>query len=106
MPLVKFIEPEGRELVIEAEKGTSLMEAAVENDVEGIIAECGGTCVCGTCHVYVDSQWLEKVGEPDVMETGLLSFVEGATSGSRLSCQIVLSDDLDGLIVHLPESQD
>ncbi len=84
--------------IADAEEGTSLMEAAREAGVEGIIAECGGACSCATCHVYVDEQWMEKVGQPDDVEEDMLDMVEEIRRpNSRLSCQIKLSAALDGL---------
>ena len=73
--------------------------------MEGILGECGGCCSCATCHCYVDDAWLEKVGMPDDMEKDMLDSVVDPQSSSRLSCQIQMSDDLDGLVVRLPESQ-
>lgn len=81
------------------------MEGAVENDVPGIVAECGGSCSCATCHVYVDPQWLGHLGPPSTHETDMLGCVEDQRENSRLSCQIQVSDELDGLVVRLPEFQ-
>ncbi len=83
----------------------TVMEAAVKNSVPGIEAECGGACSCATCHVYVDDEWREKTGQPDEMEEDMLDFAFDVRDSSRLSCQIKVSDELDGLVVHVPEKQ-
>ncbi len=105
MPKVTYIEPDGTVREVEAPAGTTVMEAAVDNDVEGIVAECGGACSCATCHVYVDEQWLEKLPPPDAQEDGMLDCVLDRQPNSRLSCQIELGEQLDGLLVRVPESQ-
>ncbi|MEM9170085.1 MAG: 2Fe-2S iron-sulfur cluster-binding protein [Pseudomonadota bacterium] len=105
MPKVTYIEHNGAEHVIEGEVGSSVMEVAVRNLVPGIDADCGGACACATCHVYVDAAWQEKVGKPESMEESMLDFASAPQENSRLSCQITLSDALDGLIVRLPEFQ-
>jgi 2Fe-2S ferredoxin len=81
------------------------MEGAVKNNIPGIDADCGGACACATCHVYVDEAWLSKTGSRTTMEESMLDFAEGVADNSRLSCQIKVSDDLDGLRVTMPESQ-
>ena len=85
--------------------GQSLMEAAVHENLQGIAADCGGLMTCATCHVYVDEAWLAKTGDKSAMEESMLDFAENVEGNSRLSCQIKVSDDLDGLVVRLPESQ-
>lgn len=105
MTRVKYIQPDGTVREVDAEPGTTLMEAAVDNNVEGIIAECGGACSCATCHVYVDAEWLERLSPPDAQEDGMLDCVIERRANSRLSCQIQLSDDLDGITVKVPEEQ-
>jgi 2Fe-2S ferredoxin len=105
MPRVTYIEPDGTPREIEAANGTTVMETAVDNNVDGIVAECGGACSCATCHVYVDESWLEKLRPPDAQEDGMLDCVLDRRPNSRLSCQIELSDALDGLLVRVPESQ-
>jgi 2Fe-2S ferredoxin len=105
MAKVTYLEPDGTERQVEAAEGTTVMEAAVDNDVEGIVAECGGACSCATCHVYVDPQWLPKLPAPDAQEDGMLDCVLDRRENSRLSCQIVIVQDLDGLVVRVPESQ-
>ena len=105
MPKITFIQPDGSEQVVEAEAGVTLMESAKMNDVPGIEAECGGACACATCHVYVDDAWREKTGKPSQMEEDMLDFAFDVRPSSRLSCQIKVSEDLDGLIVTVPEKQ-
>ena len=83
----------------------SLMEVAIQNGVPGIDADCGGACACATCHVYIDSNWIDKTGTAEQMEQDMLDFAFDVTDQSRLSCQIKVSDDLDGLVVNLPEKQ-
>lgn len=105
MPQVKFVGVDGKEFVVTSAAGATVMEAAVKNMVPGIEAECGGACACATCHVYVDEAWSEKTGEPSPMEEDMLDFAFDVRPNSRLSCQIKLTDALDGLVVHLPERQ-
>lgn len=105
MPSISFVEPDGTVHLVEAAVGASLMEAARLRGIPGIIAECGGACACATCHVYVDDVWLPKTGEKSAMEESMLDFAENVEPNSRLSCQIKVSDALDGLVVRLPESQ-
>jgi 2Fe-2S ferredoxin len=90
---------------VEADIGLSVMEVAKRNDVDGIDADCGGNCACATCHVYVDEAWVGRVGPPGAGEEGLLECVLEPKSTSRLSCQITLSAELDGLLLSLPERQ-
>lgn len=105
MPKVTCINHDGTSIEFNAGNGQSLMSAAVDNLVEGIVAECGGSCSCSTCHVFVDSAWVDKVGAPGAIEKELLEGKDDKAANSRLSCQIEMNDDLDGLIVRLPESQ-
>lgn len=105
MPKITYIEHNGKAHVVEAETGVSVMETAVKNMVPGIDADCGGACACATCHVYVDAAWLEKVGKPEAMEESMLDFAHEPKENSRLSCQITVTRDLDGLVVRLPEFQ-
>jgi 2Fe-2S ferredoxin len=102
---VRFIQPDGSVSEVEAVSGDSIMETAIDNDIDGIIAECGGACSCATCHVYVDEAWLDKIPPPDALEDGMLDCVLDRHPNSRLSCQIRLTDDLDGITVRIPESQ-
>ena len=105
MAKITYIEHDGTEHTIDVKPGLSVMEGAVKNNVPGIDADCGGACACATCHVYVDEAWLAKTGERTAMEESMLDFAEGVADNSRLSCQIKVSDDLDGLVVRMPESQ-
>jgi 2Fe-2S ferredoxin len=105
MAKVTYIEHSGAEHTIDVKAGLSVMEGAVKNNIPGIDADCGGACACATCHVYVDEAWREKTGAPTAMEESMLDFAEGVEPNSRLSCQIKVTDGLDGLIVRLPESQ-
>lgn len=105
MVKVTYIEPDGTSRVVEADTGASVMETAVDNDIEGIVAECGGGCSCATCHVYVDEAWLGKLPPPEPQEDGMLDCVLDRHGNSRLSCQIELTDELDGLVVSVPEEQ-
>jgi ferredoxin, 2Fe-2S len=105
MPKITYIEHNGTEYAVDVKKGLSVMEGAVKHNVPGIDADCGGACACATCHVYVDEAWREKVGEASAMEESMLDFAENVEPNSRLSCQIRVTDELDGLVVRLPESQ-
>src|SRR5580693_7772548 len=102
MAKITYIEFDGTEHEFDVVPGLSVMQAAVGNTVRGIIGECGGACSCATCHVYVDSAWLNRVGERNATEEALLEEVIDGQPNSRLSCQIKVTEDLDGLIVHLP----
>lgn len=105
MPKITFIDNDGTARDVEAKNGTSVMEAAVQNMIPGIDADCGGACACATCHVYVQGDWMAKLGAKDDMEESMLDFAEDVEDNSRLSCQILMSDDLDGITVKTPESQ-
>lgn len=105
MPMIIFIEPDGTENKVSAEIGQSVMEAAVQNGVSGIDADCGGACSCATCHGYIDESWQEKLAAPDAVELEMLDFAYMREENSRLTCQIKVSEDLNGLLVRLPESQ-
>ena len=90
---------------LEVQPGSTVMENAVRHGVPGIDAECGGACACATCHVYVDADWMEKVGEPEPMEEDMLDFAADLRANSRLSCQIEMRPELDGLTVRIPDKQ-
>lgn len=105
MTKITFIDPTGKTHETEAENGSSVMEAAIKNSIPGIEAECGGACTCATCHVYVGKDWQEKVGAPSAMEEDMLDFAFEVKPSSRLSCQIIVEDDFDGLVVQVPEKQ-
>jgi len=105
MANIKFITADGTETEIIAENDISLMLNAVNNGIDGIVAECGGACSCATCHVIVDPDWYNKLPEPQNLEKDMLEFVAEPSDTSRLSCQIKVTDDLDGLIVRVPSAQ-
>ncbi|MET0273820.1 MAG: 2Fe-2S iron-sulfur cluster-binding protein [Phenylobacterium sp.] len=105
MAKITYIEHDGTEHVIDVKPGLTVMEGAVKNNVPGIDADCGGACACATCHVYVDEAWRDKTGSSSAMEESMLDFAENVEANSRLSCQIKVSDELDGLVVRMPESQ-
>lgn len=105
MPLVTFITHDQVEHEVHVAPGTTVMHAAIDNGVPGILADCGGACSCATCHCYVDEAWTEKTGPADDVEAQMLDFVMEPKETSRLSCQIVVNDELDGLVVHLPAAQ-
>ena len=106
MPRITFIQHDGTSEELEAEAGLSLMESAVRNGVPGIDADCGGQCACATCHVYVDPAWVDRLPPREAMEEDMLDFAwKPDPARSRLTCQIKITDDMDGLIVRLPEKQ-
>jgi 2Fe-2S ferredoxin len=105
MPTITFITADGNEHEFAASVGVSLMQVAVDNGIDAIVAECGGACSCATCHCYVDDAWIAKIGGPDEIEHAMLDCVLDPQPNSRLSCQIVLTEELDGLVVRFPESQ-
>jgi 2Fe-2S ferredoxin len=100
-----YVQPDGARREIEAPTGLTVMEGAVRNGVRGIDADCSGACACATCHVYIDAPWSEVIGKPTPMEASMLDFADHVQPSSRLSCQIKVTDALNGLIVRLPESQ-
>ncbi len=106
MAKITYVEHSGTKHVVEVAAGLTVMEGARDNNVPGIEADCGGACACSTCHVYLDAAWVEKVPAKDAMEEDMLDFAyEPDEVRSRLTCQIKVTDDLDGLIVHLPIKQ-
>lgn len=105
MPKITYIAFDGNETTVDAKEGMSVMQTAVNNGVDGIVAECGGACSCATCHVYVDEGWFDKLPEAQAMEKEMLDFVMSPEPTSRLSCQIKVTPELDGLVVRTPESQ-
>jgi 2Fe-2S ferredoxin len=105
MVKITYIDAEGTARTVEAEEGSTVMENAVRNGIPGIEAECGGACACATCHVYVAEEWVEAVGEPQPMEEDMLDFAFDVREASRLSCQIKVTDALDGLVVRVPPKQ-
>jgi 2Fe-2S ferredoxin len=105
MPSITYIDYEGTPRTVEGEIGSTVMETAIKNGIPGIEAECGGACACATCHVHVDEAWRAVVGEPSPMEEDMLDFGYDVKANSRLSCQIKVTADLDGLVVRTPERQ-
>ena len=105
MAKIKYIEHNGKEHVVDVKSGMTVMEGAVKNLIPGIDADCGGACACATCHVYVDGAWASKIEPMQEMEKTMLDFAEGVESNSRLSCQIKVTDALDGFTVRMPKSQ-
>jgi ferredoxin, 2Fe-2S len=105
MPTITFIEHDGQAHTVDAEIGATVMETALKNGVTGIVAECGGSCTCATCHVYVDEPWFDKLGPRSADEEYQLDSAFDVRENSRLSCQIVVTDELDGLVVRTPSYQ-
>jgi 2Fe-2S ferredoxin len=105
MPAITFIDQDGNEREIDAEVGSTVMETAINNDIPGILATCGGSCSCATCHVYVDESWLAKLPPPELDESDMLDTAHDLQENSRLSCQIQVTEELDGLIVTTPLRQ-
>jgi 2Fe-2S ferredoxin len=106
MAKITYIESDGSEHAYEVAPGLTVKDGAMTNDVPGILAQCGGACACATCQVYVDPAWVDKTGVPSESELAMLEFVTHPGPGSRLSCQITVTGQLDGLVVRLPVSQD
>jgi len=105
MAKITFTTHDNQTFNVEGEEGSTVMETAIKNAVPGIEAECGGACACATCHVYVAEEWSERVGNPEPMEEDMLDFAYDVRPTSRLSCQIRISPELDGLAVTVPERQ-
>jgi 2Fe-2S ferredoxin len=106
MPKVTFIKPDGSQSVVEAKEGATLMQAGIDNGISGIVAECGGCCQCATCHVYVAEEWRSRLNPINEAEEAMLdSTVCERRVESRLSCEIKVTSELDGLVVRLPPRQ-
>lgn len=105
MAHITYIDSHGEARTVEGDNGSTVMENAVRNGIPEIEAECGGACACATCHVYVEPEWLEKVGKPQPMEEDMLDFAWEVQPNSRLSCQIKIQPDFDGLRVRTPSKQ-
>jgi 2Fe-2S ferredoxin len=105
MPKITFIEHDGTVHTVEAEVGATVMETAIRNSVAGIVAECGGSCACATCLVHVDEAWADRLAERSATEEDMLDFAFEVKPTSRLSCQIMVSEAIDGLVVHTPAYQ-
>ncbi len=105
MPKIIYVTHDDQKFEVDAAAGTTVMENAIKNSVPGIEAECGGACACATCHVYVDDAWVETAGSAEAMEEDMLDFAWEQKPSSRLSCQVKITDAMDGLMVHIPEKQ-
>ena len=105
MPKITYIDNDGTARTVEGVLGATVMETAINNDIPGILATCGGSCSCATCHVYVEESWFERLPPPALEESDMLDTAHDLKDNSRLSCQIKVTDDMDGLIVRMPESQ-
>jgi ferredoxin, 2Fe-2S len=105
MPTIVFIEHNGERHEVQVDTGRSVMQAAVENAVPGIVADCGGNCSCGTCHGFIDPAWLEKIPPADTAESAMLEGLLELQPNSRLTCQITVTADVEGMVVRLPKSQ-
>ena len=105
MPKITYIEHNGKSHVVEVPKELSIMEGAVQNNIPGIDADCGGSCACATCHVYVDEKWFDKLPKKESAEEDMLDMAYEPKKFSRLSCQITVEDSLDGLVVKMPSKQ-
>ena len=106
MVKITYIEFNGTEHIVDVETGMTVMEGARDNNIPGIEADCGGACACSTCHVYVDASWVNKIPEKEDMEEDMLDFAYSPDENlSRLTCQIEVTDELNGLIVRMPEKQ-
>ena len=105
MPKITYIEKNGKSHTVDVTIGLTVMEGAVQNNIPGIDADCGGSMACATCHVYVKEDWYDKLSKKEMGEDDMLDQAYEPNSKSRLSCQIMVSDDLEGLTVHMPEKQ-
>ena len=105
MPKITYIEHNGKSHTLEVPKDLSVMEGAIQNNISGIDADCGGACACATCHVYVDEKWFDKLVKKSDAEQDMLDMAFEPNKSSRLSCQITVTDELDGLVVKMPSKQ-
>ena len=105
MPKITYISHKGEKKTLNIEKGLTVMEGAVQNNVPGIDADCGGSMACATCHVYVSEKWLNKLPNPEEAEVDMIDMAYEPKKNSRLSCQLIVSDELDGLVVNIPTKQ-
>ena len=105
MTNIKYIEFNGEQHLVDVPNGLTVMEGAIKNKIPGIDADCGGACACATCHVYLDENWVEKVSPKEDAEEDMLDFAFDVKPTSRLSCQLIVTDELEGLTVNLPEKQ-
>lgn len=105
MTTITFIQPSGIDVEVDATPGQSLMQTAVDNMVDGILADCGGSCSCATCHCYIDDKHFANLPVANSVEQSMLGFVVDPQNNSRLSCQVIVTEDMDGMVVTLPKSQ-
>ena len=105
MPKINYKDNQGNLKTIEVENGLSVMEGAIQNDISGIDADCGGSMACATCHVYVEEKWLDKLPKAEDAEVDMIDMAYEPKKNSRLSCQLIVSDELEGLTVITPEKQ-
>ena len=105
MPKITFNDFQGNSKTIEVDNGLSVMEGAIQKDIPGIDADCGGSMACATCHVYVEEKWLDKLPKVDDAEVDMIDMAHEPKKNSRLSCQLIVTDELEGLVVTTPEKQ-
>ena len=105
MAKITYVQPDGTRVEATVKSGYSVMEGAVDNGVDGIVAECGGACACATCHSYIDEAWVAKLPPMDDMEDSMLDVAYERRPNSRLTCQIEVTDELDGLVVHVADNE-
>ena len=105
MPKITYKDNQGNSKTIEVEKGLSVMEGAIQNNIPGIDADCGGSMACATCHVYVEEKWLDKLPKAEEGENDMIDMAFQPKKNSRLSCQLIVSDEIDGLVVNIPSKQ-
>ena len=105
MPKITYKDKDGNSKTIEVEKGLTVMEGAIQNDIPGIDADCGGSMACSTCHVYVEEKWFDKLPKAEDAEVDMIDMAYDPKKNSRLSCQLIVTNELDGLIITTPEKQ-
>ena len=105
MPKITYIDNQGSSKIIDVENGLTVMEGAIQNDIPGIDADCGGSMACATCHVYVEEKWLDKIPKAEEAEVDMIDMAFEPKKNSRLSCQLIVTDELNGLTVTTPEKQ-
>ena len=105
MPKITYIDSSGNKNAVDVEKGLTVMEGAIQNDIPGIDADCGGSMACATCHVYIEENWVNKIPKAEESEIDMIDMAYEPKKNSRLSCQIIVTDELDGLTVTTPEKQ-
>ena len=105
MPKITYKDHQGNSKTIDVDNGLSVMEGAIQKEIPGIDADCGGSMACATCHVYVSDEWINKISKPEDAEIDMIDMAYEPKKNSRLSCQLMVSDQIDGLVVNLPEKQ-